>query len=288
LINQATISTTDTATVESPNTNNSSSLTTTLSLQNDVGIAKSGPSTITAGTELTYTLNVTNSGPSSATSVLVSDTLPTGLTFATGSSTINGVAAGNVTATNGVATVTIPTLNPNETAVVTIRAAVGVSVTGNISNTATVTAANDTNNANNQSAAVVTNVTAPPIVSFAGRIYLDANRNNVFDSGDGPIAGRTVTLTGTPTGSSTPVTFTTTTDENGNYTFSNVNPGTYTVSTGTPTDFVFQSSNPGSTGGTAGNNQIGSINLGTNSTSNNIGFTRVFSKRLFLASSPRP
>ncbi len=288
LINSAVISTTDVNTVDSPNLNNSATVTTTVTSQNDVGITKAGPATISSGSELTYTLTVTNSGPSTAASVLVSDTLPTGLTFVNGTSTINGSAAGTVSAANGVATVTIPTLNPSETAVVTIRATVGVSVIGNISNSATVTAANDSNLGNNSSNAVATNVTAPPIVSFAGRIYLDANRNNIFDTGDGSVANVAVTLTGTPTGTATPVALTTTTDADGNYSFSNVSPGTYTVQTGTPTDFLFQASNPGSTGGTAGTVEISSINLNANSTSNNIGFTRVFSKRLFLASSPRP
>ncbi|MCU0708535.1 MAG: hypothetical protein MUF23_09605, partial [Pirellula sp.] len=288
LINSAVISTTDTATIESPNGNNQDTVTTAVTVQNDAGISKAGPATITAGSELTYTLTVTNTGPSSATNVLVSDTLPTGLTFQGGTSTINGSQAGNVSANNNVATVTIPTLNPNETAIVTIRATVGVNVTGNISNTATVTAANDSNGNNNQSQAITTNVTAPPVVSFAGRIFLDVNRNSVNDTGDGAIAGQTVTLTGTPTGTTTPVTLTTTTDANGNYSFANVNPGTYTVRTGTPTDFVFQAANPGSTGGNSGTNEITNINLTANSLNNNIGFTRVFSKRLFLASSPNP
>ena len=84
------------------------------------------------------------------------------------------------------------------------------------------------------------------------------------------------------------MTQTTTTDASGNYIFNNVNEGTYTVQAVQPTDFVFQAANPGTTAGTAGPLQIANINLNANSTANNVGFTRVFSKRLFLASSPRP
>ncbi|MFN7627694.1 MAG: hypothetical protein ACK5PZ_12760, partial [Pirellula sp.] len=62
----------------------------------------------------------------------------------------------------------------------------------------------------------------------------------------------------------------------------------YTVRAGSPTDFVFKAANPGTTAGTAGNLEISNINVNANSTGNNVGFTRVFSKRLFLASSPRP
>ena len=288
LINSAVVSTTDTSTVEAPSTNNSFSVTTTVSLQNDVAISKSAASTVSAGTELTYTLNVTNSGPSTATNVQVSDALPTGLTFVSGTSLIGSTTAGTVTATSGTASVTIPTLNPGETAVVTIRTSVGASVIGNISNTATVTAANDSNNANNSSAAVTTNVTPPALVSFAGKVYIDSNRNSTNDAGDGAIAGVTVTLTGTPLNATSPVTQTTTTDANGNYSFSNVSQGNYTVRAGSPTDFVFKAANPGTTAGTAGNLEISNINVNANSTGNNVGFTRVFSKRLFLASSPRP
>jgi uncharacterized repeat protein (TIGR01451 family) len=284
LINSAVISTTDVDTVETPNNNNATSFTTTVSVQNDVAITKSGPATIPAGTELTYTLNVTNSGPSSASSVAVTDVLPTGLTFVSGTSTIGGTTAGTVSATGNNVSVTIPTLNPSETAVVTIRATVGFSVTGSIANTATATAANDTSAGNNTSPPVSTSVTAAPAVSFAGRIYQDTNRSGVNDAGDRAIAGATVTLTGTPLGSSIVVTQTTTTDSNGNYTFTNVTQGTYTVSVATPSDFVFGASNPGSSGGTAGTNSIANVNLTTNSTNNNIGFTRVFSNRLFLAS----
>jgi hypothetical protein len=161
-------------------------------------------------------------------------------------------------------------------------------VLGNISNTATVTAANDSNNANNSSAAITTNVTPPPLVSFAGKVYIDSNRNSTNDTGDGSIAGVTVTLTGTPLNTASPVTQTTTTDANGNYLFNNVSQGNYTVRAGSPTDFVFKATNPGTTAGTAGNQEISNITVNANSTSNNVGFTRVFSKRLFLASSPRP
>ena len=47
----------------------------------DVSIRKIGPSSVTAGTSVSYTIVVGSSGPSDATSVVVSDVTPSGLTF---------------------------------------------------------------------------------------------------------------------------------------------------------------------------------------------------------------
>ena len=47
----------------------------------DVAITKTGPASIVAGTALVYTISVTNTGPSDATGVVVSDATPTGLVF---------------------------------------------------------------------------------------------------------------------------------------------------------------------------------------------------------------
>jgi cyclophilin family peptidyl-prolyl cis-trans isomerase len=53
----------------------------------------------------------------------------------------------------------------------------------------------------------------------------------VVQNGSGfGVAGVTITLTGTPTTQASPVSYTTTTDANGNYTFQNVLPGDYTLS----------------------------------------------------------
>ncbi len=47
----------------------------------DLGVVKEGPATVTVGEQLTYTLTITNDGPSTATMVSVDDPTPTGLTF---------------------------------------------------------------------------------------------------------------------------------------------------------------------------------------------------------------
>jgi uncharacterized repeat protein (TIGR01451 family) len=47
----------------------------------DLSITKTGPASVTAGNQLTYTISVTNNGPSNATNVIVKDTLPAGVTL---------------------------------------------------------------------------------------------------------------------------------------------------------------------------------------------------------------
>jgi trimeric autotransporter adhesin len=287
LVNSAVVSTTDTNTTETPTNNNAATVTTTLTAQNDVRVTKSGPPGVTAGSQLTYTMNVTNDGPSTATSVNVVDTLPAGFTFVSGTSLIGATTAGTVTSgTNNTANVTIPTLAPGETAVVSVIATVGSNVTGTLTNTVTINAVNDSV-ATNNTATAPTVVTAPPNVDLSGRIYIDSNNDGSGQTTENGFSNVTVTLNGTPTGSTTPITpRTTTTDASGAYTFTGLVPGSYSVQVPDQTDFNFRASNPGSTGGTAGTRMITGINVAsTNSTVNNIGFTRVFSKRMFLASS---
>ena len=47
----------------------------------DMAVTNSGPSSVTAGTTATYTITITNNGPSSAQGVVLTDLLPSGSTF---------------------------------------------------------------------------------------------------------------------------------------------------------------------------------------------------------------
>ena len=51
----------------------------------DLSIAKSGPTQVATGGTITYTLMVSNSGPDAAPNVVVTDTLPSGVTFVSAS-----------------------------------------------------------------------------------------------------------------------------------------------------------------------------------------------------------
>ena len=91
--NTATASTT---TRESSPDNNSATATTTVAASADLSITKTdGQTTVVPGTDHTYTITVTNNGPSTVTGATVSDLLPAGTTF--------------VSATNGATTTPAPT-----------------------------------------------------------------------------------------------------------------------------------------------------------------------------------
>ncbi len=61
--------------------NNSNSGTVTVNASADVGVSKTGPAFIDAGQNITYTITVGNTGPSTATSITLTDPTPPGLTL---------------------------------------------------------------------------------------------------------------------------------------------------------------------------------------------------------------
>jgi len=88
--------------------NNTATATTTVGLTADLAVAIVGtPDPIAPGGAETYTVTVTNNGPSTATSVTVTDTLPAGATF------VSAAGAGWLcTQAAGVVTCTLATLPP--------------------------------------------------------------------------------------------------------------------------------------------------------------------------------
>ena len=107
---------------------------------------------------------------------------------------------------------------------------------------------------------------------LSGYVYVDANNNGVFDSGEAPIAGVVLTLldsSGNSTGK------TATTDATGYYYFDNLAPGTYGVSETQPAGYLDGLDAAGPVGGTAHNpgDLIDGIPLvsGTSAPQNNFG-----------------
>ncbi|HEX6087568.1 MAG TPA: C25 family cysteine peptidase [Thermoanaerobaculia bacterium] len=149
-----------------PNTaNNTASTTTTVIRRVDVGVVKTasdpGPDNAFAqGESVSYTIAITNNGPSRATNVVMTDTLPAGLTF-------SSVVPGGPTCTQagGTVTCTYAAMNPGATNNVTISATITVSQTL-ITNTASVTRTETDTNAANDSDDASINVLAPTAVEM--------------------------------------------------------------------------------------------------------------------------
>ena len=99
--------------------------------------------------------------------------------------------------------------------------------------------------------------------TLSGHVYVDRNDNGVFDNGEVPIAGATLTLTGKDdTGAD--VNRTTTTNANGFYQFAGLRPsdaGGYTVSETQPIAWKDGKDTAGTTGGSVSNDVIASIVL---------------------------
>ncbi|MCG8460764.1 MAG: DUF11 domain-containing protein [Holophagales bacterium] len=142
LSNTATIA----GTVFDPNLGNESATDsdTVLSPSTDLSVAKADSvDPVTAGNDLTYTLTVTNNGPSNSTGATVTDVLPAGTTFS---------SSGDCTEAAGTVTCAVGALAPSASQPVAFTVTVDPAQTAALSNTATV-AANETDpNAANDSA----------------------------------------------------------------------------------------------------------------------------------------
>jgi hypothetical protein len=100
-----------------------------------------------------------------------------------------------------------------------------------------------------------------PVSSLSGFVYCDDNQDGHVDGGDDPLAGVTVTLTGTDD-SGTPVDIATQTDLKGAYHFLNLNPGVYTITQTVPEGLIASAVNQGTPGtGTLGTSSIDDIHL---------------------------
>ena len=89
-----------------------------------------------------------------------------------------------------------------------------------------------------------------PGVNLGNKVWIDANNNGIFDSGELPVVGAAVKLytasaaDGVPANPSTPL-LTVTTDANGYYLFDNLLPGDYVVSVMNPTGLSSSTVNAG-------------------------------------------
>jgi len=144
---------------------NTAPVTSTPQATSDLSITKTpNASSVRAGDEVTYTINVKNNGPSDATSVVVTDALPITVNFVSASST-KGTCSGTTTVTCNIGTLTAAA--PDNTAVVTIKIQVPFTYPiGPLTNSAVVSSpVLDPSGGNNTGSSTIP-VTAPPGAQF--------------------------------------------------------------------------------------------------------------------------
>ncbi|MBI1765808.1 MAG: DUF11 domain-containing protein, partial [Acidobacteria bacterium] len=170
----------------------------------DLAITKAGPASVIAGNNITYTLTVTNNGPSNAKSVVVTDALPAGVTFVSAASSSGNAACTNAnnTVTCKIANLIAPAVNPpalippqtgSNIETITIVGKVGANVANSavLANSATVAsatsdpvAANNTSNTVNTTVATDSAVTIvktdnpDPVVAGTNLAYTITVNNN--------------------------------------------------------------------------------------------------------------
>jgi len=150
-----------------PNTsNNTSSVSMTVQTA-DISIIKTADNAIpNIGGTVNYTITVTNNGPNAATGVVITDNLPSGVTYV-----LHTASQGTYTKSTGIWT--LGNLSNEANAVLTLNVTVNTGTSGStISNTATLTSLDqtDSNAGNNQASAPITVKGTDGIISITHTI----------------------------------------------------------------------------------------------------------------------
>lgn len=165
LTNSATVS--SSSTTDPTNANNTATSTSNVAspTQSDVAILKTAsPEPVDQGTNLTYTLQVTNNGPAVATGVAVTDVLPAEVTFSSVSIPASQGSCSYTVATTTVSC-TLSNMNVGGLVIITINVnAASFSSATLSSNTATVTSTTSDPNATNNSSTAISTIQAATAV----------------------------------------------------------------------------------------------------------------------------
>jgi LPXTG-site transpeptidase (sortase) family protein len=245
------------------------------------------------GAAFTWTLTVSNNGTASAVFTnsqrILSDPLPSGATYGAPSATVTGIT-GNVTCSvSGGPPGTLYCDSNGGTTIAagqsfTVTISVTPTATGSLANTATVdpnTLIAESDETNNTGANTVT-VSASPVGSIAGTVWVDTNGNGVMDAGEtSRISGVTISLYTDPDGDGDPTSdgtlvSTKITASDGTYSFTGLSPANYVVIETDPAGYISTTANSRSAAVTAGATQT--VNYGDLAVSSSSGLGTIFGK----------
>ena len=184
----------------------------------------------TPGTSVTYTLTVTNEGPSPATGVIAQDKLPSGVTF------VSAQGDGTYDAASGKWDLSTEVIEKGATRTLRITVTIDASAAGSVvTNTATIEKQDQIGDKKPD------NTSSVPLTAgytIAGKLYNDADASFNSSDSEAPYAGVTVALLkkdGTPVLDKDGNPVTAVTDAAGKYSFAGLPLGEYTVSVVDPT-----------------------------------------------------
>ena len=262
--------------------NNTDSEPTLVQAQIDLAVTKtSSPDRGTAGGQLTYTLTVTNQGPSDATEVIVQDLLPLPVEFVSADA---GQAA--VDQSQQLVTVNLGNLDAGASRTITLVTRVDSDFAGTITNRAAVSGAEPETILDNNTALRTTVIDAL-MSSLAGFVYVDRDNNGLKDAGEEGIEGVRVWLNGTARDGST-IARQQLTASDGSYRFDDLPAGIYQLTQDQPQDYLDGRDTPGTAPtDLVENNRFDGIHLLPGVDAVNFRFGErlpILSKRLFLGS----
>ncbi|MBO9675290.1 MAG: DUF11 domain-containing protein, partial [Sphingobacteriaceae bacterium] len=123
---------------------NSPTVTTVVAKQTNLSVIKSGPATLSAGLPISYTIEVTNAGPSNANGTVITDAIPSAIQNVTWSTTVTNGASVSAGATGSGNTLSVTgniLAGGNSKILITVNGVVASNATANIVNSATATPA---------------------------------------------------------------------------------------------------------------------------------------------------
>jgi uncharacterized repeat protein (TIGR01451 family) len=184
-------------------------VTTPVIMLADLVIDKSSePNPVMAGEMLTYTLNISNRGPSIAENVIITDVLPSNVTFnsvvSQPSSFIGPVQTGQILVWS------TPALLAGENGAIVYTVLVDPDAIDPLKNVATISSITADLALENNQDIEHTLISSPNLVNIYGWVYEDTNGNNVKDTGEYGIPDVIITMDGV---------LTATTEEDGWYNF---------------------------------------------------------------------